>query len=222
MTACRFLDVRMMSSLFAAALAVTAAAAPSYDIAQLGFDDPEHTRNDGYQFSVADQMNEAGRVVGYSQRFNGGSAALGQSIWLFNGAATINAGLTGSEHTKADGYKFSTLLDLNEAGQVSGWSTRYNGGSTDLGQTAWFNDGTTTTVIGFTGAGYTHANGHSVSYPFELNEAGQIRGYSVRYNGSSSLGLAPGSSMAARRTKSGSTMQNTLATTATAIAIHSI
>ncbi len=54
---------------------------------------------------------------------------LGQSAWLYDGATTLNIGLTGSEHTRNDGYQANHSQQLNEAGQVSGYSHRYNGGA---------------------------------------------------------------------------------------------
>ncbi len=58
---------------------------------------------------------------------------LGHSAWLYDGATTLNIGLTGSEHTRNDGYQYSTSQQLNEAGQVSGYADRYNGGAASLG-----------------------------------------------------------------------------------------
>ena len=68
-------------------------AAPTYEIVPVGLDNLEHTRNDDYQYSVGDQLNDAGQVSGHSNRYNGGSANLGQSTWFFDGAATIDIGL---------------------------------------------------------------------------------------------------------------------------------
>ena len=31
-------------------------------------------------------MNEAGQVIGFSQRYNGGSTSMGGSTWLYDGA----------------------------------------------------------------------------------------------------------------------------------------
>ncbi len=145
----------------------------------------EHTRNDGYKYSFDDQWNEARQVRGHSSRYNGGSTDLGQTVWLFDGATTINVGLTGSEHTRNDGYKYSEAFDLNEAGQVIGYSYRYNGGSDDLGYSAWLYDGATTINIGLTGNEYTRNDGYKFSGPSQLNEAGQVCGSSNRYNGGS-------------------------------------
>ena len=58
--------------------ASTALAAPVFNIVRLGLADPEHSRNDGYEYSTAIQMNETGQVRGYSSRYNGGSTDLGQ------------------------------------------------------------------------------------------------------------------------------------------------
>jgi hypothetical protein len=60
---------------------------------------------------------------------------LGRSVWLYDGAATIEICLTGSEHTRSDGYKYSETHLLNKAGQVSGISYRANGG-----RDAWLYD----------------------------------------------------------------------------------
>ena len=68
---------------------------------------------------------------------------MGRSAWLYDGATTIDIGLTGPEHTRNNGYKYSLggfQDQLNEAGQVIGYSERYNGGSTRLGQDAWVYD----------------------------------------------------------------------------------
>jgi hypothetical protein len=59
---------------------------------------------------------------------------------LYDGASTLDIGLTGAEHTRNDGYKYSYANYLNEAGQAAGYAERYNGGSTYLGRSAWFYD----------------------------------------------------------------------------------
>ena len=150
----------------------------------IGLTGSEHTRDDGYKLSGTFQLNEAGQVRGYSERYNGSNTNLGQSAWLFNGTTTIDVGLTGADHTRSNGSKTSEAEHLNEAGQVSGYSIRYNGGSTYMGRSAWLYDGATTIEIGLTGSEHTGADGYKFSRTFQLNEAGQARGYSERYNGS--------------------------------------
>jgi hypothetical protein len=174
--------------LFGLCCAPDALAVPTYNIATLGFDDPEHTRNDGLKLSEASQLNEAGQAIGGSQRYNG-NIGLGQSAWLYDGATTINIGLTESEHTQIDGGRQSIAFELNESGQVRGWSQRFKscctGFGADWGLSAWLYDGATTINIGLTGPEYTRNDGYKESRTIELNEAGQVIGYSYLYNGGS-------------------------------------
>jgi alpha-tubulin suppressor-like RCC1 family protein len=149
----------------------------------IGLTGPEHTRNDGYQSSQPFRLNESGQVVGQSNRYNGGSTQLGQSIWLYNGATTIDIGLVGSEHTRGDGYKYSSLRQFNEAGHITGYSERYDGGSFFRGRSAWLYDGATTIDIGLSGSEHTRSDGYKYSWSEDLNEAGQVIGYSERYTG---------------------------------------
>jgi hypothetical protein len=163
-------------------------AAMLYSIDTLGLYDSLHTRADGYQYNHAQELNQAGQVSGYAQRYNGGSVDLGRSEWLYNGSTTLNIGLTGTEHTRNDGYQYNLAEKLNEAGQVAGNADRYNGGSTDLGNSAWLYDGSSTLNIGLTGSEHTRDDGYQNNRASRLNEAGQVLGSAYRYNGSESWG----------------------------------
>ncbi len=79
----------------------------------------------------------------------------------------------------------SSPKKLNEAGQVIGTSSRYNGGNASLGASAWYFDGTVTTEIGLTGSEYFRSDGYENSSVYLLNEAGQAGGSSDRFNGGS-------------------------------------
>jgi hypothetical protein len=187
--------IRAIILLGAACYSSTALAAPTFNIIKLGLTGPEHTRNDGYGYSTALQMNEAGQVRGYSSRYSGGSTDLGQSAWLYNGTTTIDIGLIGPEHTRNDGYKYSVSYgsgysELNQAGQVSGMSDRFNGGSADLGQSTWLYDGTSTINIGLTDPPHTRNDGYKYSRSFHLNESGQVTGQSQLFNGGTSMGFS--------------------------------
>jgi len=149
----------------------------------IGPTDPEHTRNDGFRYSSPYQLTESGLVSGSSDRYNGGATPLGQTAWLYNGTTTLNIGLTDPEHTKDNGYRYSTPWQLTESGLVMGCSWRYNGGGTHLGHTAWLYNGTTTLNIGLTDPEHTRNDGFRVSFPDQLTESGLVIGYSGRYNG---------------------------------------
>jgi hypothetical protein len=154
----------------------------------MGFVGSEYTRDDGYRSSHASRLNEAGQVIGDSTRFNGGSADLGRSAWLYDGTTTLNIGLTDSVHTRNDGFQDSLASRLNQAGEVAGVSHRYNGGSLDLGRSAWLYDGTNTVEIGLTDGEHSRNDGYRGSYVFGLNNAGQVIGESRNLDGSNYLG----------------------------------
>jgi hypothetical protein len=115
---------------------------------------------------------------------NGGSvySNLGGSAWLYDGATTIQVGLTGPEYTSSTGKKVTGAIKLNEAGQVIGWSERYVG-FTVSGQGVWLYNGTTTIPIGLTEPEYTGSDGYHYSQAYLLNEGGQIAGYTQFFNG---------------------------------------
>jgi hypothetical protein len=159
---------------------------------KLGFWDAEHTRNDGYKSSVPLQLNEAGQVVGYSGRYNNGSVNLGLTAWLYDGATTIEIGLTGAEYTDEDGRQAAEPVDLNQWGRVVGQSRRYNGDSRSDYISTWLYNGTTTIDIGPSDAEHTDFEGNRHSVPIELNDAGRVIGNASRYNGGNSAWLYDG------------------------------
>jgi hypothetical protein len=138
---------------------------------KLGFTGAAHTRIDGYKYSEAQQLNEAGQVLGVSTLFNN-DIHIGESVWLYNGATTIDLGQVGP-HTFTGG----AARLLNEAGHVSGIA------GTNLGLSAWHYNGAATHNIGLIGAEHTRNDGYKYSAPSDLNEAGQVIGLSDRYNG---------------------------------------
>ena len=139
---------------------------------------------------------------------------MGSSAWLYNGATTIDIGLTGSEYTSNDGEKDSDIHQLNEAGQVSGFSTRFNGGSTNLGDTAWLYNGMATIAIGLTGSEHTQNGGYKYSYADQLNEAGQVRGTPIASTAAAPIWAGVlGFTTARPRSTSASPVANTPVTT---------
>ena len=150
----------------------------------IGLTDAEHTRSsDEYRFSAGGGLNEAGQVTGIAQRFSSTGTDLGYSAWLYNGTSTANIGLTDTEHTRGDGYRYSRADHLNELGHAAGFATRNNSTGTPLGQDAWLYNGTSTVIIGLTGNEYTRNDGYQYNIAEHLNETGQVAGLATRYNG---------------------------------------
>jgi hypothetical protein len=117
--------------------------------ANIGLVDAEHTRStDGSKASFVSHFNDAGQVTGGASRYNATGDPIGTTTWLFNGTTTANIGLVDAEHTRStDGFKTSFVSHFNDAGQVAGGASRFNGAGGPIGNTgttAWLFDGITT------------------------------------------------------------------------------
>ncbi len=154
----------------------------------IGLYGEDQTRADGYQDLKAYDVNEAGQVLGSSTRYSGQEVG-GKSVWLYNGNKTLRIGLFDGEHTRGDGFQQSDAPTetLNEAGQAVGYSYRYSGAN-ELGQSAWFFDGSDTSRIGFTDGDHTDLDGVQSSTAVDLNDSGDVIGTSIRYKDGDEFG----------------------------------
>ncbi len=168
------------------AASVNLYAASSAEITQIGLIDSEHYVAGRYT-STRGGLNSAGQVMGYAARYSG-TTYMGNSVWLYDGNTNYRIGLTNAEHRRNDGYTSSGSFYINNAGQVAGNSRRYNGGSTWIGSSAWISNGTSTTQVGLTGAGYTRDDGYQENALKAFNNAGQLLGTALRYNGATGNG----------------------------------
>jgi hypothetical protein len=169
--------------------ASTCLAVPTYRIEALGLTDIEHTRSDGHHSSHARVLNEAGQVVGISRRYNGATAEIGRSVWLYDGT-TINVSPTGTEFTRSDGYEWHEIEQFNEAGFVLGSSDRFNGSSIEKGYAVWLYDGHSTKTIGLADIEHTSPDGYRKIIAEQMNRNGVVIGTSERYSDSTSTGLS--------------------------------
>jgi fibronectin-binding autotransporter adhesin len=143
-----------------------------------------------FQSGAAQQLNNAGQVIGHADRYNASGGSLGQDAWLFNGSGTQQIGLTGANYSYAAAggtYQSSGAQQLNDAGQVIGFSARYNSSGTSLGQDGWFFDSNTdtTTLLQFS---VDSANSHTYTSPELLTANGVVLGAYTLYSGSTDLG----------------------------------
>lgn len=153
----------------------------NYAIQRVGLLGPSYTNSFGNQTSFT--AIGAGRyVAGLSFRYDATGAGAGRDGWLWTGTATRPIGLTGGVNTSPGGQREAEIRLINEAGFVAGLSSRYPSGEFANGRSAWVWDGSDTRVLGFGGAGYTNQNGYQYSEPRLMNLAGQVVGYSFRYN----------------------------------------
>ena len=154
---------------------------------RIGPTDADHSYDAGFQWNDALGINEAGHVYGIAQRWDGNNM-LGVGYWVYDGNDTVMIGFDDPEHVRADGWRGGNVLQMTEAGQVRGHMTRYNGLASSMGRTAWLYDGSDTVNVGLTDAGHTRDDGYRQSESFGLNEAGQVYGYAMRYDGPNHMG----------------------------------
>lgn len=156
----------------------------------------EFTRTDGWQRSSNSALHESGRTSGISYRYVG-SIEAGWATWVWDPMlGTIRTGLfTGSEFTRADGYKRSTNSQnpFNFEGRIVGQSERFNGTSTDLGAACWTWDAQVGTQrIGlFAGTEFTASDGTQYSEGWLQYGSDMIFGMSELYNGKPPSILTP-------------------------------
>jgi autotransporter-associated beta strand protein len=145
------------------------------------------------QYSNAVNINDAGQVIGSSLRLpflSGGSLQthLGTDAWFFNGSSYQLLGLTGANYSNVNSFgtfESSNAIQLNDSGQAIGDTQRV--GSSASGQDAFFFDGTTNVPIGFSGGNYSYVSSgktYQDSAPQQLNDSGDVIGYSYRFNSS--------------------------------------
>lgn len=146
----------------------------------IGMNGGPHTRSDGYQHGSVTFASEADQAVGYALRFTPTNADNGRDAWVWKNGATTQLGLTGGVYTGNAGYQYTHAVRQNLAGQVIGYSSRFEGEKTNLGRDAWVWNGAVSEPIGLTGEGYTGITGYRHSEPTFHNAAGHVIGISKR------------------------------------------
>jgi len=150
----------------------------------------EFVRSDGYSDSDTWYINSSGQVAGEATTYVGASTG-GKRAWFYNGSTTqVLDGLQGGYFVNANGQYQALPNALNDAGQVTGTSYRYNGG-TGIGLQGWFYDSTTDTTValGLTDPAYTReSDNKQYHFPSALSETGMVLGASDRYDGLFSKG----------------------------------
>lgn len=137
---------------------------------RIGLVDPAHTMDSGYQKNEVVGLNEQGQAIGHALRFDG-ATYLGESAWIGDKSSTTRLGLTGAAYTNESGQQFSSVLDINERGQVAGGSRSYNWSG---GGTAWLYDSELDETFSFILSEDSHGNSSStIRY---LGEDGVVLG----------------------------------------------
>lgn len=119
--------------------AAQADVADEYEIYRLGLTGSGYQRtSDGYEYSVAQFLNEQGQAVGYSSRYDG-TAGTGQAGWFYDSDTDALSELVFS--VRDDGYAYTAIGALNEDGTVFGFYDLYDGANA-LGRSVFAWDST--------------------------------------------------------------------------------
>lgn len=149
----------------------------------LGLTGPEHTGSTGLQDSHGTHQTESGRILGTSSRFLDASPANGQDAWVWNAGVIQLVGPVGPEYTTSAGYRLADPRGLTESGMVFGRTSRVLGSNTSYGGDAWVWSDGGTELVGLFGANYTGSGGYRSTNPRQMNQAGQLCGYTARVAG---------------------------------------
>jgi hypothetical protein len=166
--------------------------ASSATTTRLGYQDAAHTASDGTQSSSTGQVTAGGWLGGRSIRYAAtGNDAFGETAWLYDipSGTTTRLGFFDAEHTRSDGYQYSSIGIVTESGYVTGISRRSGGTANLLGESAWLYDvsTSTTTRLGYFDAAHTRSDGVQFSNA-AVKESGFVAGESTRYGGMANLG----------------------------------
>lgn len=155
--------------------------------AEIGLRGDAYTRDDGYYKNSASTLNDAGQVAGSADIYNG--SVTGKTAWLYENGNTVEIGLTDGVHLSSSGQQNGYVTKMNQAGQVIGQATRYEG-EIVKGQSTWLYNGSTSIDIGLKGSVYTSIDSGSTSVAHNMSESGMVVGTATRYFENSINGIS--------------------------------
>lgn len=156
---------------------------------EIGLTGTQHFGTDGSLYNDIDSLNETGQVIGHNTKYSG-SGYIGRAAWFYNGSQSSEVGLRGTGYSRAsDGYQYVDAQFLTDSGWVAGQSNRYNG-DIFLGLSAWVDDGSGASQVGYVDAQHTRDDGYQESSIEFINESGQIVGSSLSYTGGVADGIS--------------------------------
>ena len=142
------------------------------------------TDSSGSTETRAHAVNDAGTVVGYANKYVGGSNRGDRAVrWDASGTAATELGNLG---TNSSGWMYAQAFAVNDAGTAVGYANKYVGGS-NRGDRAvrWDASGTAATELGNLG---TNSSGSTHAGACDVNDAGTAVGRAEKYVGGSNMG----------------------------------
>lgn len=119
-----------------------------------------HLPTSGLTYNSASASRRSGYVSGTSMTSQFYSpTSTDRHAWVYNGSTTTELGIYDATHT-ASGSRHDSYASAPVGNYIRGNSTRFAGGTTNLGSTPWIHNAATgiTTAVGYTGGAYTSGN----------------------------------------------------------------
>lgn len=151
--------------------------------ARIGLFGGRYTDSAGTHSSTPTWISDSGLAFGSSKRYMPNGKDQGQDVWVYNGSTTVRIGLIGPDYISQQGYRSNGFSKLNALDQVAGTTALYkhNGVAVgQVGQAAWFYDGTQTIRLGLTGSEFVRSDGFQRTHVSYLNDLGQLVGHTYR------------------------------------------
>lgn len=141
------------------------------------------------------RISSSGHIAGSTTRWQ---PTYGNAAWIYDSATrqTTRIGFFDAQHTAGDGAQSSFPALLSAAGNVAGYSERYDAGAS-ASYSQWIHRPATgvTRRVGFYdgdgrgSTGFTRADGHQESATFALTDSAYAAGISRRFQGASDFGF---------------------------------
>jgi hypothetical protein len=136
---------------------------------------------DGWAYSSATAINNAGTIIGASNKITSFDTDLGPRAVRWNAGATAPTEL-GNLGTRADGFAYTEAVDINDAGTIAGNAENYDAAGNGLGYRAvrWDASGTAATELGDLGPQPGGGGGGATAWA--INDAGTIVGETGKWD----------------------------------------
>jgi uncharacterized membrane protein len=136
---------------------------------------------DGWAYSSATAINNAGTIIGASNKITPFDTDLGRRAVRWNAGAAAPTEL-GNLGTRADGYVYTEAVGINEAGTIAGNAEKYDVAGNVVGRAVrWDASGTEATELGDLG-GPQPGGGGGGAAALAINDAGTIVGEAGKWD----------------------------------------
>jgi uncharacterized membrane protein len=151
---------------------------PSSTITELGH---LGSHADGWAYSSATAINNAGTIIGASNKITRFDTDLGRRAVRWNAGATAPTEL-GNLGTRADAYAYTEAVAINDAGTIAGNAEKYDAAGNVVGSRAVRWDASVTAATELGDLGPQPGGGAGGAVAWAINDAGTIMGEAGKWD----------------------------------------